>query len=70
MCFWFKTNADSLIGQSYKVISRIDNINNTGMVNVKGQVWTARSADDMVIEENEIVVVKEIIGVKLIVYKK
>lgn len=65
-----KTNADSLIGQSYKVESTIDNINNTGTVNVKGQIWTARSVDDQVIEKNEIVIIKEIIGVKLIVEKK
>lgn len=66
----FKTNADSLIGQSCKVESTIDNINNTGTVNVKGQMWTARSADDQVIEKDEIVIIKEIIGVKLIVQKK
>lgn len=65
-----KTNADSLIGQSYKVESTIDNINNTGTVNVKGQIWTARSADDKVIEKGEIIVVKEITGVRLIVEKK
>ena len=66
----YKTNADSLIGQSCKVESTIDNINNTGAVNVKGQMWTARSADDQVIEKDEIVIIKEIIGVKLIVQKK
>jgi membrane protein implicated in regulation of membrane protease activity len=64
-----KTNADALIGQSYKVESTIDNINNTGTVNVKGQIWTARSVDDQVIEKGEIVKVKEIIGVKLMVEK-
>ena len=66
----FKTNADSLIGQSCKVESTIDNINNTGTVNVKGQMWTARSADAQVIEKDEIVIIKEIIGVKLIVQKR
>ena len=65
-----KTNAESLIGQSCKVESTIDNINNTGTVNVRGQIWTARSADDRVIEKDEIVEIKEIIGVKLIVQKK
>ena len=66
----YKTNADSLIGQSCKVESVIDNINNMGTVNVRGQMWTARSADDQVIEKDEIVIIKEIIGVKLIVEKK
>ncbi len=65
-----RTNADSLIGQSYKVDTTIDNINNTGEVNVKGQMWTARSVDDQVIEKDEIVIIKEIVGVKLIVEKK
>ncbi|NLB33869.1 MAG: NfeD family protein, partial [Tissierellia bacterium] len=65
-----KTNADLLIGQSYKVVSTIDNINNEGTVNVKGQLWTARSVDGQVIEKDEIVEVKEIVGVKLIVQKK
>ena len=66
----YKTNADSLIGQSCKVESVIDNINNMGTVNVRGQMWTARSADDQVIEKDEVVIIKEIIGVKLIVEKK
>lgn len=65
-----KTNAESLIGQSFKVESTIDNINNTGTVNVKGQMWAARSLDDQVIEKDEIVIVKKIVGVKLIVEKK
>lgn len=65
-----KTNADSLIGQFYKVESTIDNINNTGTVNVKGQMWTARSADGQVIEKGEIVIIRKIVGVKLIVDKK
>ncbi|HPY56897.1 MAG TPA: NfeD family protein, partial [Sedimentibacter sp.] len=65
-----KTNAESLIGQYFKVESTIDNINNTGTVNVKGQMWAARSLDDQVIEKDEIVIVKKIVGVKLIVEKK
>ena len=65
-----RTNAESLIGQSYKVESTIDNINNTGTVNVKGQMWSARSLDDQVIEKDEIVVIRNIVGVKLIVEKK
>lgn len=65
-----KTNADMLIGQSFKVVSTIDNINNKGTVNVKGQMWSARSLDGQVIEKDEIITVKEIVGVKLIVEKK
>ena len=54
-----RTNAESLIGQSYKVQSTIDNINNTGTIDVKGQMWSARSVDDQVIEkDDEIVIIK------------
>lgn len=66
-----KTNADSLVGQCFKVESRIDNINNEGTVIVRGLPWSARSADDgIIIEKDEIVCVKVIKGVKLIVEKK
>jgi len=65
-----KTNADSLIGEYVKVESTIDNNNNQGAVNVRGQMWTARSSDDEIIEKGEQVVIKEIIGVKLIVKRK
>ena len=66
----YKTNAESLIGQPCKVESTIDNLNNKGRVNVKGQIWTARSIDDQIIEKDQVVIIKEIIGVKLIVQKK
>lgn len=63
-----RTNIDSLIGECFKVESTINNINNEGTVNVRGQIWEARSSNnDELIEKNEIVCVKEIIGVKLIV---
>jgi membrane protein implicated in regulation of membrane protease activity len=64
-----KTNAESLIGECFKVESTIDNRNNEGTVNVRGQIWSARSIDDEVIQKDEFVCVKEIIGVKLIVQK-
>ncbi|MDW5299485.1 MAG: NfeD family protein [Sedimentibacter sp.] len=65
-----KTNADSLIGETVKVKSTINNINNEGTVKARGQIWSAKSVDDSIIEEDEMVVVKEIIGVKLIVKRK
>lgn len=65
----YKTNTDLLIGQQFKVETTIDNINNDGEVNVRGQIWSARSVDGEVIEKGELVVVKEIIGVRLIVEK-
>lgn len=66
-----RTNADSLIGESVKVISTINNINNEGTVMARGQIWSARSTEDEdIIEKDELVRVREIIGVKLIVERK
>ena len=64
------TNADMVIGKTGIVTEKIDNLAPTGLVKVNGAVWTARSADDSVIEENEKVIVKEIRGVKLLVEKE
>lgn len=64
------TNADMVIGKTGIVTEKIDNLAPSGMIKAGGQVWTARSADNSVIEENERVIVKEISGVKLIVIKE
>lgn len=65
-----KTNADSLIGEFFKVETTIDNINNEGTVKARGQIWSARSYNGEIIEKDTIIQVKEIRGVKLIVEKK
>ncbi|KAF5035335.1 hypothetical protein SDC9_138260 [bioreactor metagenome] len=65
-----RTNAESLIGEYVKVVTEINNINNEGTVKVGGQVWSARSLNDEVIAEGEMVVIKKIVGVKLIVERK
>ena len=63
-----KTNADSLIGKKAKVLNRIDNSLAEGTAVLNGQEWTARALDDnQVIPAGEIVIVREIRGVKLIV---
>ncbi len=65
-----KTNAEGLIGERAKVISRINNLNNEGSVQVKGQIWSARSLyDNLEIEKDAVVYIKKIVGVKLIVSK-
>ena len=61
------TNADMVIGKTGIVTEKIDNLAPSGLVKVNGTVWTARTADDSVIEENEKVIIKEISGVKLLV---
>lgn len=64
------TNADMVIGKTGIVTEKIDNLAPSGLVKVNGTVWTARAADDSVIEENEKVIIKEIRGVKLLVIKE
>lgn len=63
------TNADMVIGKTGTVTDTVDNLAETGTVKVNGSVWTARSADDSVIEKDEKVEILEIRGVKLLVKK-
>jgi membrane protein implicated in regulation of membrane protease activity len=73
-CFGVKlvaTNADSVIGLEAVVLEPISNLDAKGQVKVRGQVWSARSAEDSVTyAAGEIVRVLSIEGVKLICEKK
>ena len=61
------TNADTLIGTQAVVIEQIDNLQAKGQVKVRGQIWTARSADgNLIYETGAVVTVLAIEGVKLI----
>lgn len=63
-----RTNYESIIGQTAKVTSIIDNFNQTGSAVVGGQEWTARAEqDDDIIEPGTQVKIVAIKGVKLIV---
>ncbi|MDF2801735.1 MAG: putative rane protein [Anaerocolumna sp.] len=63
-----KTNYESLIGQEVKVLERIDNFNNAGLVQINGLEWMARAVDeDAIIEPGERVIIREVSGVKVIV---
>lgn len=64
------TNADRNVGREGIVIEAIDNIAAKGQVEVSGEVWTARSKDDVSIPEGQQVVIHSIEGVKLIVSAK
>ena len=62
------TNADRAIGEEVRVLQRISNLDQTGMVSVHGQEWTARTEDDtIIIEQGELVRILRISGVKVIV---
>ena len=61
------TNADRNIGARGTVLETINNIEGKGQVKVGGIVWTARTASDEVIAQDESVIVEAIDGVKLLV---
>lgn len=63
------TNADRIIGEPAIVVEEINNMQAAGAVQIFGQLWTARSADDTVIPEGAAVRVVAIRGVKAIVEK-
>ena len=73
-CFGLKpvaTNADTVIGLDAVVLEPINNLEAKGQVKFRGQIWSARSADESVTyAEGEIVRVLSIEGVKLICEKK
>ena len=61
------TNADRVIGAAAVVTETIDNTQAQGQVRVNGQVWSARSGQDIVIPAGTDVRVLRIEGVKVIV---
>lgn len=61
------TNKDTLIGVTSYVSERIDNLAQSGYVKINDVYWAARSADNTVIEQGELVRVTAIQGNKLIV---
>lgn len=63
------TNADKIIGTECRVTETIDNISGTGAVYVDGKTWTARSENDEIIPQGELVTTVRIEGVKVIVNK-
>lgn len=65
-----KTNADRIIDADGIVIEPINNLQASGQIKVKGEYWTARSAQDEEIQAGEQVRVLRIEGVKAIVEKK
>lgn len=60
------TNADAVIGEKAIITERVCNIENKGLAKVRGQIWSARSADGEDLEVGTIVSVISIQGVKLI----
>lgn len=66
-----KTNVDSLIGQTARVIVDINNNDSIGYALVGGQEWTARAENDKdIIPKDTLVEIVGVSGVKLIVRRK
>lgn len=63
-----RTNAQSLIGETAVVTEEIDNLANSGQVQVRGQYWMERTEQENTrILKNTRVKIQSISGVKLIV---
>lgn len=66
-----KTNVDELIGQQGVVLEDVDTIHSEGLVEIRGQHWSAKTDDpEGFIEHQKIVVVERIEGVRLVVKEK
>ena len=61
------TNVYSIIGKRALVIKTIDPIHSVGQIKINGEVWTAESENNQVIDEGSEVEILEIKGVKAIV---
>ncbi|MFV0343600.1 MAG: NfeD family protein [Anaerocolumna sp.] len=62
-----KTNYEDFVGREVKVLEKIDNFNNTGLVLLNGLEWMARNTDETVIQPGEKVIVRAVSGAKVIV---
>lgn len=62
-----QTNVYSLEGKTGKVIEDIVPVDGTGKVKIEGEVWTAKSFNDMPIPNGTNVQIERIEGVKVIV---
>ena len=62
-----KTNYESLVGKSAKVVETINNYNETGVVYINGLEWTARAIDNTTIDAGKNAEIIEVRGVKLMV---
>ena len=61
------TNVYSIIGKKALVIKTINPIHSVGQIKLNGEVWTAESDNQQIIEEGTEVEILEIKGVKAIV---
>lgn len=63
------TNAYSIIGQKAKVTKSMDPITKLGQIKVGSETWTAKTDNDLLLQEGDVVKVDAIDGVKAIISK-
>lgn len=61
------TNINAMMGKQAIVTEQIDNVHETGAIQVDGLTWTAREVDQQIIEVGSVVEVMEVKGVTLFV---
>lgn len=66
----YKTNFNKIIGETGCVTEKISNNESIGQIKVCGQIWSAKSIDNNVINVGEFVEILSISGVKAVVSKK
>lgn len=65
-----KTNTDSLIGRTEKILTTVDNNAGTGMLKLGDVEWRAVSEDGSVIPEGTLVKIQRIEGTRLFVRRE
>ncbi len=65
-----KTNVDSMIGRTEKVLTTVDNNEGTGMIRIADVEWRAVSLDGSVIPEGTLVKIERLEGTKLFVRRE
>lgn len=63
------TNAYSIIGKEAKVVKSMDSVTKLGQIKVGTETWTAKTDNDLLLNEGDMVKVDAIDGVKAIVSK-
>lgn len=63
------TNAYSIIGQKAKVIKSMDPVTKLGQIKVGTETWTAKTDNDILLQEGDVVKIDAIDGVKAIISK-
>lgn len=62
-----RTNADALVGEIGVVTKQIDTLKAVGQVKIRGQVWSAKTREENIIDVGSRVEILAIEGVKLVV---